>query len=132
VASAEEPAGRVTAVVFCLDGKTLAAADHGGNITFYDLKLQNREKLLAHNTGIRALALTGSSRSRAVLASGGYDGVVKFWHVDTGVQLGGLLNNVAVYSLGFSEDGQALAAGMADGTVKLWRIRGKDRVIRLE
>jgi WD40 repeat protein len=130
--SPNDPSGLVTSLVFFPDGRTLAMADYGGNITYFDLKLRARAKLPAHNMGIRALALAAPSRSRAVLASGGLDGMVKLWHADTETHLGSLLNDVAIYSLSFSDNGELLAAGRADGTVKLWQIRGEDRVFRVE
>ena len=129
VANRNEPAGSVTSLVFFPDGRTLVAADYGGNITFYDTKLQELRKVLAHNMPIRDIVTTNPSRPEDLLiVSGGEGGAVKLWHAATGTELGRLSNDMPVYSLSFSKDGNSLAAGLGDGSVKLWRTNDVDRV----
>jgi GTPase SAR1 family protein len=58
-----------------------------------------------------------------VLASGGHDGTVKLWEVDSGKllrTLGGHKN--AVVSVAFNPEGRTLASGSSDRTIKLWDV----------
>jgi WD40 repeat protein len=78
---------------------------------------------------IYAIAL-GSARSAIAaepveqfIASGGGDGRIVLWSLETGERLGGLAGNVSsIESLAISLDGQTLAAGCVDGSLKLWQL----------
>lgn len=124
--------GLVTAVAFLPDRKTLVAADYEGWLTFYDHRLRTLKKLEAHKDAIRSLAVSAPASSRAVLATAGLDGEVRLWHPRTRSRLGSLSNEVAIYSLSFSREGNALAAGRSNGTVQVWRTQGEDRQLRMK
>jgi WD40 repeat protein len=71
----------------------------------------------------RVAGLAFSPNGR-LLASGGWDGVVKLWRVSDGA----LLRNVVparglVHALAWSADGAQLAVATDDGTAQLWSIR---------
>src|SRR5207302_4204729 len=67
-----------------------------------------------------------------VLASCGYDRLIKLWHVDTGKEIRELRDHSdAVYSVGFSADGKWLASGAADRAVKVWDVAGGARLYTL-
>jgi len=56
-----------------------------------------------------------------ILASGGYDKLVKFWDVQTGDCLYKLDQHTgSVCSVSFSPDGQILASGGSDRSICLW------------
>jgi WD40 repeat protein len=57
------------------------------------------------------------------IASGGGDGRIVLWSLETGERLGRLAGNVSsIKSLAMSLDGQTLAAGCVDGSLKLWHL----------
>ncbi|MGH3628537.1 MAG: WD40 repeat domain-containing protein, partial [Sciscionella sp.] len=66
-----------------------------------------------------AMSLDGS-----VVATGSYDGKVRFWDVNTGKQIGDPLTGPAepVLSVAFSPDRRILATGGSHGNVQLWNI----------
>jgi len=58
------------------------------------------------------------------LATIGYDGTVRIWNFDNGVQENILLDHTAsIYDIAFSHDGAYLASKSWDFTVKIWRTR---------
>lgn len=64
-----------------------------------------------------------------VLASGGFDHVVKLWDPDTGKELRTLVGHpTEVQCVAFDASGELLASVSRDGTVRLWEsATGKDR-----
>lgn len=59
-----------------------------------------------------------------LLASGGWDGVVKIWRVDDGALLCNVIpERGLVHALAWSTDGAKLAVATDDGTAQLWSIR---------
>jgi WD40 repeat protein len=96
--------------------------------------------LRAHVTGINAVALSADGRT---VASGGNDGQVYLWDVQSGNRRAALwqpadarvpesqrqAHGWQVNSLAFSPDGRTLASGSTDQTVKLWDVAaGKEKV----
>ena len=84
------------------------------NDRFQDASPQNWQ---AHTDIIRALSF---SLDGCRLASGGDDGMIKLWDVESGALLwsGGHTNHVS--AVAFAPDGSLLASGGIDATVRLW------------
>lgn len=58
-----------------------------------------------------------------ILASGGSDGDIYLWNVETGEHKRTLTGyNSAIWRLTFSPDGQTLASGRMNGAIHLWSI----------
>ena len=60
------------------------------------------------------------SSDGSILVSGGDDGTIKLWDVNTGQLKTTLRLGSSVHSVSFSPDGSILASGGNDNTVKLW------------
>jgi WD40 repeat protein len=68
-----------------------------------------------------------------VLASSGYDAVVRLWDVSRGEQLSALEGHTAeVHAVAFSPDGRLLASGGRPGEIRIWDLRERRQVAVLE
>jgi WD40 repeat protein len=116
----DEQSSPVFSVAFSPSGAMLASA------TVFDGKIrvcdQNSGSLVhvleGHRFGTNAIAFW---RDDTTLVSGGGDGMLRFWRVDTGEQtlhLDG--QSAALLSLAFSPDNKSLAAIAIDSDVRLW------------
>jgi WD40 repeat protein len=119
---------KVTALAFSVDGRRLAVASGtpgtAGEVRLYALPAdgppgpQPERVLKGHADIIYALAFRPGGQ---VLATAGYDRVIKLWDVASGEELRVLKDHSdTVYGLAFSPDGKLLASGSADRAVKVW------------
>jgi hypothetical protein len=119
---------KLTALAFSGDGRRLAVASGApgtaGEVRLYALPsgglpaTQPERVLPAHADVIYALAF---SPDGGVLASAGYDRLIKLWDVTRGKELRVLKDHSdTVYGLAFSPDGKLLVSGSADRAVKVW------------
>ena len=63
-----------------------------------------------------------------VLVSGGTEGAVKLWDIETGRELRSLIGRSHVWSVAVSLDGGTIAAGSKDGMIRVWPIATTKKV----
>jgi len=118
--------------LFLPDGSGLLTGSSDGLIEIWDpkqrfsklrmdLPYQQSEDLLWHSTAIMSVAI---SNDGTLLASGGMDGMVKVWRIDTGKCLREIVAHRAVVScLAFSNDGTHFLSGSHDTTCREFGLR---------
>ncbi len=124
--------GKVNALAFSRDGKRLAAASgvtglRGEAVVW---NIESGEEVRRLGTGHRdTLYDAVFSPDGRLLATAGYDRVIRIWDLDSGKFVRELAaHNGAVYDLAFSPDGSVLASASGDESVKLWKVATGDRL----
>ena len=111
----------VRSVSFSPDSRTLASTVSGNNeVHLWDIDTGKRiGALTGHTEWVASFSFSPDEDSR-ILASGGVDGTVRLWNVDTMKETGSLEHTGIVYSVSFSPDGKTLAS--AGDTLRLWNL----------
>jgi WD40 repeat protein len=128
--------GKVTALAYSRDGKRLAASSSNpgtaGEVRLFSCGLRDLkpEKVLAaHNDVILDLAFSPDGR---LLATAGYDRLIKLWDVTSGKEVRTLKDHSdAVYGVAFGPDGRLLTSAAADRAVKVWDVATGKRLYTL-
>jgi hypothetical protein len=131
--------GRVTAVAFSASGDHFAVASGSvgtpGEVVLYKTasdalpKGEPLHRLAAHKDTVYALAFSPDGK---LLATCGYDRLVKLWDVSSGKLVHELKDHSdAVYGVAFNADGTLLASGAADRAVKVWDVATGKRLFTL-
>ncbi|HTU24802.1 MAG TPA: c-type cytochrome domain-containing protein, partial [Pirellulales bacterium] len=130
---------RITALAFSRDGKRLAVASsrmgERHEVRLYDVATGSipgdaGERVVnTHADVIHDLAFSPDGK---VLASCGYDRLIKLWDVDAKKELRVLKDHSdSVYGIAFSPDGKLLASAAADRAVKVWDVATGARLYTL-
>jgi WD40 repeat protein/DNA-binding SARP family transcriptional activator len=123
--------GAVNNVTFSVDGRWLAAsvgATGTGEVVVWSLPSRTLEHRLTADTR-RAFTAAFAPDGRT-LATGGGDGKIRFWDLETGKPLSSFLegHGAPVQSSAFSPDGRMLATVASDGNTILWDVRARKRL----
>jgi hypothetical protein len=130
---------KVTALVFSRDGRRLAVASgdaaRKGEIRVYTLPPSPADApsptvtIVGHADLIYDVAFSPDGK---LLATGGYDRLIKLWDAASGAEMRVLKDHSdAIYALAFSPDGRLLASAAADRAVKLWDVATGKRLYTL-
>ncbi|MBY0524100.1 MAG: hypothetical protein K2R98_11915 [Gemmataceae bacterium] len=128
----------VSAVAFSRDGKRLAVASgasgSAGEVRIYSVadsqvSPKPEQTLKAHTDLIYALVFSPDLK---LLATTGYDRLIKLWDVASGKEQRTLKDHSdTVYGLAFNADGTLLASAAADRAVKIWEASTGTRLYTL-
>ncbi|MBY0527873.1 MAG: sigma-70 family RNA polymerase sigma factor [Gemmataceae bacterium] len=129
----DEPTGRVLAVAFSPDGRTIALGHEYGPIVLWDATTGKERKLVTPQRQMSAYSLTFSPDGKT-LAQGGGDNMLHLWDLETAKEIHAFgLHKGGVSSIVYSPDGKTLAScGNLGDTIGLWNSRTGDRVGTLE
>ena len=117
--------GKVNAIHYSPDGKTLVVATGitglRGVAQIYEVSTGKLVREFAgHHDTLQDAEFSPDGR---ILATAGYDRVIRIWDVDSGkLRKEIAVHNGAVFDLAFDPTGTVLASASADQTVKLWRV----------
>ena len=123
--------GNVQAVVYAPDGKVLVVAE-SNNIWFYDAEsLEVLDRIRSPAGLVRSIAFSPDAK---VLVSGGADGVVRLWDVETKQETAQFFGHQnGVYTVTFSPDGKTIAsAGISElEGLRLWSVETRELIASL-
>lgn len=125
--------GKVNAVHFSADGKLLVTASGitglKGVATIWDVASGKEVRRIGEDSHRDILFDAEFSPDGRLLATAGYDRVIRLWDVATGKYLRQFpSHNGAVYDLAFSPDGSVLASASGDSTGKVWHVESGRRL----
>jgi hypothetical protein len=129
---------RITALAFAPDGKQFAAASSATGEA-HEARLYEAvspggvwERANVVNTHADVIHDLAFSPDGTILASCGYDRLIKLWDVEARKELRVLKDHSdSVYGIAFSPDGKLLASAAADRAVKVWDVATGRRLYTL-
>ncbi|QDT12208.1 c-type cytochrome domain-containing protein [Planctomycetes bacterium K23_9] len=123
--------GKINSLAFSRDGSRLligsGVTGSYGSATVYATRTgQLQSEMIGHRDVLYAAVF---SPDESIIATAGYDRVIKLWDSDTGEMMRELKgHNGAIFDLVFSPDGKVLVSGCADETVKVWSVASGQRL----
>jgi WD40 repeat protein len=113
--------GRVLAVRFLPDGKSLLSASADGTLRLWDVETGKEVREMKHGGTVYDVAVSADG-SRA-LSAGFDDHTVGLWDLKTGKLLHRFVGHgTRVLGVAFSPDGKRAASSDANCTVRIWRL----------
>ncbi len=130
--------GRITKIAYSTDGKRILTASHDGTVRVWDAEGKELQRFDAHMGQKVAVTSSGLqpreervinrgawdatfSKDRTRIVSGGVDGTVRVWDVDTAKELQCIkLDRVTVMAVAFMPDGKRVVSAGSDGIIRIW------------
>lgn len=118
----------VSMLSFSVHGKRLLTTSFNSRLSEVWDAQTGRNLLTLPHVGVVALSPDGQQA-----VTGGNDGTVRVWSVDTGRQLASWPgNNSDITSIVFSPDGRRVATGSQDGMARVWGVAGAQALLTLK
>ena len=112
-------AGTIHQVISSQNGDWLAfASDNGAYI--YDAETRQNQRILDQGDALLSLCFAAGD---TLLVTGGRDGQIRWWEVDTGIYLGALDGHLlGVTGLDLPDSGSPLVSGGDDASLRVWDV----------
>jgi len=121
--------GKIAALAFSPDSKTIVTSERGAEhaVKVWSLPQGEAKHTLAgHGGTVFSVAFSPTGR---ILATGSWDGTVRFWNPADGEGLGTLFAFHSINAMGFSPDGSKLATATdAFESVVVWDVASRKRL----
>jgi len=98
---------------------SLLALGSANEVMVWDLQTGREVRRMEHGVWVTSVSFSPDGE---LLASGGFDGVVRVWEVESGREVRLLNHGKWVASVSFSPDGRLLASG-GRGGICIWRVK---------
>jgi WD40 repeat protein len=100
------------------------------NVTIWDVATGEAVRVIDNKEGADELLF---SNDGSLLITGGVDGFVRIWEVETGQLLKEIeADNSVIYGASLSPDGTILATAAAGSDVRLWDLQSGERLLTLD
>jgi WD40 repeat protein len=125
---------RITNLAFSQGSRYLVAEDTKG-WTLWDVESDSLVSQIARKDrsqrDLTTITVFRTSPDKRTFVTGGNDGVVRLWSVETGLQIVDLKLDDVITDVVFSSDGKRIAIAAEKGTILVWSISGVQEIGRL-